>query len=204
MKQGRWIGVVVIILAALGGAWWVMAPTPPPQKPVSTTPAPKAKKPKVEVSTDMPVVTPDAPVVADAPEEKERPAGFPPDDAPEVKAGEYNPSMLPPPATSYQDDPKRFGRTYKVHATLASDAWSKLADSVSDPALKAEIEEVSRDLQDPTADPLETTHAEIMLDSRIRSQTELDPKAQNILDYLNQMSSSVIQDGDPKAIPPPK
>lgn len=203
MKQGRWIGVIIVILAAIAGAWWVMAPTPPPKKPVVTTPAPKPKKPKLEVATDMPEVTPDEPRVAEAPD-KEEPAGFAPDDAPEVKPGEYNPAMLPPPATSYQDDPKRFGRNYQSHATLASDAWSKLAESVTDPALKAEIEEVSRDLKDPSADPLETTHAEILLDNRIRNQAELDPKAQNILDYLNQMSSSVIQDGDPKAIPPPK
>lgn len=203
MKQGRLIGVIIVILAAIGGAWWVMAPTEPPPKRVVTPTTVKVKKPKEAVATDMPTVRPDERVA-----EREPPAEEEPEEAPEevkeVKPGEYNPASLPPPATSYQDEPKRFGRTYQAHATLASDAWSKLADSVTDPALKAEIEEVSKDLKDPSADPLETTHAEIMLDSRIRNQAELDPKAQNILDYLNQMSSAVIQDGDPKAIPAPQ
>lgn len=204
MKAGRWIGVIIVLAAAFFAAWWIggpegdREPLPPPRQARSAPPKerPEAEPPPKREPRPRSEAAPEP--VAERPAEGEaRPEGD--------GEGSYNEAMLPPPSPSYQDDPKRFGKTYQKQAELAAPYWDELADALKEePQLASQARRLSESLKDPQADPLETTHEALLLENRIREGAELGPRGQEVLDYLNQVTSTVIQDGDPSAIARPR
>jgi hypothetical protein len=195
-RASRVVGILIVLAAAFSAAYWVGGPAAPTR--------PEDGPPEREGTEGQPPErSPEREGERGPPEERtERPPEPPPDA--QVEAGRFNPEFLPKPSPSYNDDPQRFAKTYQRHAQLASPRWRQLSELVKDPELAGKARGLSERLGDPNTDPLETTHVAIMLENELRESGAVPEEGKMILDYLNQITATVIQDGEPEAIEQPR
>lgn len=107
---------------------------------------------------------------------------------------------------------ERMKRPFNVHYAHVQAFWNLAARYVGphDPALMKECQEMSRYLLDQSRLGLDELNAEeairneLALEQKIRAAGIDDPKLTMVLDYINNSASTVLQGGDPAAVPKPE
>lgn len=90
---------------------------------------------------------------------------------------------------------------FRVHAELVAPYWKRLCQR-EDAALEAKCDAMISVMIAHDAPPVHTARLELAVVQRFRERSP-DPTTQGLLDYIDNSASTVIQHGDPRAVPPP-